>query len=71
MAYVSSSNGSIFSPVAGISGLVAQLRHAVAQRAVYNQTLRELQGLNARELADMGLHPANLADIALDAARRV
>jgi len=41
-------------------------RHA--KNRVYRETLDELQSLSSRELADLGMSPANLKSIAYEAA---
>jgi uncharacterized protein YjiS (DUF1127 family) len=41
-------------------------RHA--KNRVYRETLDELQALSSRELADLGMSPANLKSIAYEAA---
>lgn len=40
----------------------------MAQRQIYSRTLRELQALSNRDLADLGLHRSALHQIAHDAA---
>ncbi|WP_299724943.1 DUF1127 domain-containing protein [uncultured Tateyamaria sp.] len=44
----------------------AAARHAT--RRVYKTTLRELQALSNRELADLGLHRSELSRVAWEAA---
>ncbi len=41
---------------------------ARAKRAVYNQTVRELNHLSGRELADLGIHRSMIRRIAYEAA---
>ena len=57
---------------AGLSDRIAGLFRAVAEarqkRAVYNRTLRELEQLSARDLADLGIARALIAEIAHEAA---
>lgn len=48
--------------------LVRAVKEAVAQRRVYNQTLRELNALTQRELADLGIHRSSIGRIASEAA---
>lgn len=49
-------------------GLRASVAKGLQQRAVYNQTTRELQALTNRELADLGIHRSEIPRIAADAA---
>ncbi|MEO1453165.1 MAG: DUF1127 domain-containing protein [Pseudomonadota bacterium] len=51
------------------SGLVGRVQDALAYRAAYAQTLRELGALSTRELDDLGISPAKMDDIAASAAR--
>ena len=48
---------------------LARVRTAAAQRQKYNQTCRELNALSSRDLADLGIHPAMIPEIAREAAR--
>lgn len=41
---------------------------SAAQRKVYRDTLRELEGLTDRDLADLGMHRANIKSVAYQAA---
>jgi uncharacterized protein YjiS (DUF1127 family) len=49
----------------------SKVRLMLERRAVYTQTLRELESLSERELADLGIHSAQIVDIARDAANRL
>ena len=51
-----------------IAGLFRSLTEARQKRAVYIRTLRELEQLSARELADLGIARALIAEIAHEAA---
>ncbi len=51
-----------------IAALVASVKDTLRKRAVYRQTLRELQALTDRELTDLGIHRAMITHIALEAA---
>jgi uncharacterized protein YjiS (DUF1127 family) len=51
-----------------LAALVAGAREALRRRAVYRSTLRELTALGARDLADLGISPADLERIAHEAA---
>jgi len=50
------------------SGLLAQVKVMIARRAVYNQTVRELNVLTDRELADLGLSRFDITTVAREAA---
>jgi uncharacterized protein YjiS (DUF1127 family) len=56
----------------GLSERLAQLtksfREAQARRALYSRTVRELRALSDRDLADFGLHRANIEEVAHEAA---
>ncbi|SIS52733.1 DUF1127 domain-containing protein [Phaeovulum vinaykumarii] len=51
-----------------IAGLFAAFEDARQRRRVYRQTLRELNGLTTRELADLGLHRSMITRVAFEAA---
>jgi uncharacterized protein YjiS (DUF1127 family) len=51
-----------------ISALVKTYHTAAARRAIYRQTVRELDALSDRELADLGIARSMITRIALDAA---
>lgn len=51
-----------------ITAMVADLRSNMARRKVYRDTLRELRGLSARDLNDLGLNPTMLKRVAYQAA---
>jgi uncharacterized protein YjiS (DUF1127 family) len=53
-----------------LSTLTANLAHRFAQVRAHRSTLRELAQLSDRELADIGIHRANIGTIAQDAAYR-
>lgn len=46
------------------AGLVARIRKGWADYRLYLSTVRELQQLSDRELADLGIHRASIAGIA-------
>ena len=48
--------------------LIVSFRQAAQRRAVYRRTLRELKALSVRELADLGLHPSIIEEVAREAA---
>ncbi|AWB50219.1 hypothetical protein HYN69_04350 [Gemmobacter aquarius] len=47
---------------------MAQVKTMIARRAVYNQTVRELNVLTNRELADLGLSRYDIETVAREAA---
>jgi len=51
-----------------IADLFAAFEDARQRRRVYRQTLRELNGLTTRELADLGLHRSMITRVAFEAA---
>ncbi|KMK66657.1 DUF1127 domain-containing protein [Puniceibacterium sp. IMCC21224] len=54
--------------VSVFSALLTKLRLQLAQRRTYNQTLRELEALSNRELADLGISRSSIRSIAQEAA---
>ena len=67
MAYVNSGSASLsFSD--RITAFVKVAKDALERRRVYNQTLFELSGLSDRDLTDLGLARAMIADVARAAA---
>jgi uncharacterized protein YjiS (DUF1127 family) len=51
-----------------LSARIDAVRAEFAKWRLYRRTLAELQSLNGRELADLGLHRSMIKRIALDAA---
>lgn len=51
-----------------VNAAIKAFAEAREQRRVYNQTMRELSGLNNRELADLGISAAEIPYIAREAA---
>ncbi|MFB2530826.1 DUF1127 domain-containing protein [Paracoccus sp. p3-h83] len=54
--------------IARLRGTIASLADAYARRRVYNETLRELSALTARDMADLGIHRSMITRIAHEAA---
>ncbi|MCL1629120.1 DUF1127 domain-containing protein [Roseibaca sp. V10] len=54
--------------LARLQSFRAMLAETLQQRAVYNQTLSELQALSNRELADLGIHRSEIPRLAAEAA---
>lgn len=52
----------------GLSGLRTNLSRRFAQYRTYRTTMNELAVLSDRELTDMGLHRADIREIAFEAA---
>lgn len=68
MAFVTTTRIAHRSGARRIDGLIGALRTAIAQRRVYSQTLAELNQLNDRELADLGISRPSIAQVAHEAA---
>ncbi|CAM3252938.1 Uncharacterized conserved protein YjiS, DUF1127 family [Paracoccus aminovorans] len=71
MAVLDLIHGGVHRNTAGngsIAKFVAAIRETLARRSVYRQTLRELNQLSNRDLADLGLHRANIPSVARQAA---
>jgi len=50
------------------NALVAKLADQLRRYRVYRQTVSELQSLNDRDLADLGIHRSGITTIAIEAA---
>ncbi|QYK40694.1 MAG: DUF1127 domain-containing protein [Paracoccaceae bacterium] len=68
MAYVNDTRAATAGLADRLSAFVKTLREAARRRAIYRQTLRELNALSSRELADLGIHRTMITRIALEAA---
>jgi uncharacterized protein YjiS (DUF1127 family) len=68
MAYVNTSRAASVSLADRFAGSFAALKAAYARRAVYTQTLRELNALSDRELADLGIARSTITAVAREAA---
>ncbi len=68
MAYINSSRAASFSLADRISGFVALTKANLARRAVFSQTVRELNTLTDRELADLGIARVDILSVAREAA---
>lgn len=51
-----------------IAALVEGVKKALAQRAIFKQTVRELSALNNAELADLGINRSMIVSMAYEAA---
>lgn len=58
-------NGTLLDRLAAIVG---RMQQAIDRRRIYERTLRELRALSDRDLADLGLHRADLHEVAREAA---
>lgn len=58
------------STLGATDGLVARVRKALADYRLYLATVRELQQLTDRELADLGMHRASIDGIARESVYR-
>jgi uncharacterized protein YjiS (DUF1127 family) len=54
-----------------LAALMVGVKDLIARRRVFNQTLFELNQLSDRDLSDLGLSRANIADVAREAAYKV
>jgi len=68
MAYVNSTRVAGNGLADRVSAFVKSIKLAAQRRAIYDQTLRELNGLTNRELADLGISRLNIQDVARTAA---
>lgn len=68
MAYVNSTRAESNGLGDRFATLVKAVKTVIARRAIYAQTLRELNGLSNRELADLGIARANIGAVAREAA---
>jgi len=68
MAYVNSSRAASFGIVDRAVAIVKSVRVGLERRRVFKQTVRELQALSNRELADLGIHRAMITRVANEAA---
>lgn len=51
-----------------LAAVLASVKQTLAQRRVYRQTVRELNALTTRELADLGIHRSMITRVAMEAA---
>jgi uncharacterized protein YjiS (DUF1127 family) len=68
MAYVNTSRAASLSLADRFPGFIADLKASFARRAVYMQTVRELDALTDRELADLGISRLDVPTLAREAA---
>ncbi|MDO8883288.1 MAG: DUF1127 domain-containing protein [Pseudotabrizicola sp.] len=68
MAYVNSSRAASYGIVDRAAAIVKSIRVGLERRRVFKQTVRELQALSNRELADLGIHRTMITRVANEAA---
>ncbi|MFN7224012.1 MAG: DUF1127 domain-containing protein [Paracoccaceae bacterium] len=68
MAYVNSSRTAAYGIADRAAAIVKSFRVGLERRRVFKQTVRELQALSNRELADLGIHRAMISRVANEAA---
>lgn len=68
MAYVNASRLGAVGLVDRAAALARSIRVGLERRRVFKQTVRELQALSNRELADLGIHRTMITRVATEAA---
>jgi len=68
MAYVNSNRGVDFGFSDRLSSLIETAKTRFARRAIFRQTLRELNALSAQDLADLGIQRSMIKGLAHEAA---
>ena len=68
MAFVQSTHVANFGIYDRLSSALSSVKVALQRRAIFSQTIRELQNLSNRELADIGINQTDIHRIAMDAA---
>ncbi|WP_198431750.1 MULTISPECIES: DUF1127 domain-containing protein [Paracoccaceae] len=68
MAYVNSSRAASYGIADRAAAIVKSIRVGLERRRVFKQTVRELQALSNRELADLGIHRSMITRVANEAA---
>ena len=68
MAYVNSSRATTYGIADRVAAIVKSIRVGLERRRVFKQTVRELQALSNRELADLGIHRSMITRVANEAA---
>ena len=68
MAYVNASRTAQVSFSDRFAAILKVAKDAMGRRRLFRQTLFELNGLSDRDLTDMGLSRANIAEVAREAA---
>lgn len=68
MAYVNSTRSATISFSDRLGNIAKSVKLALRRRRLFNQTVRELNTLSNRELADLGIHASMIRQIATEAA---
>lgn len=68
MAYVNTSRSLNISFADRLGNITKSVKLALHRRRLFNQTVRELNFLSERELADLGIHASMIREIATKAA---
>ena len=68
MAYTNTAHVTPLRQIARTHGWLSTLRTAIARRATYHRTVRELSALSTRELADLGMDRGMITRVATEAA---
>jgi uncharacterized protein YjiS (DUF1127 family) len=68
MDYVNSTRAASGSFPDRVSAVASSIKGALARRRMFSQTAGELNALTDRELADLGIHRADIRQIAMQAA---
>ena len=68
MAYVNSSRSLNISIADRLGNVEKSVKLALHRRRLFNQTVRELNALSNRDLADLGIHASMIKSIATEAA---
>lgn len=68
MAYANATRTGEWGILASVNGLVARIGDARRRYSVYRQTITELNALNDRDLADLGIARSSINTIATEAA---
>ncbi len=68
MAYVNSTRSLNISFADRLGNIAKSVKLALHRRRLFNQTVRELNALSDRELADLGIHASMIKQIATEAA---
>lgn len=71
MAYVNSTQVARVTLADRFAALVSVVREANARRAMYSQTLHELNNLSDRDLADLGISRMDIPHLAREAANQI
>lgn len=71
MAFITGSAAPSLGLARRVADFADRLRQARKAREVYRQTFDELSVLSDRDLADLGIARASIADVAREAARMV